>query len=576
MSDYRIERFSFDALAVGEWAAVDTQHSNWPVVYTIDNERDIYVGESLNGAARMRQHLGTEAKQHLKRVQVIVDDTFNKSACLDLESHFIRLFAGDGKYRVLNRNDGISEADYYRRGDYQEVFDNIFEELRAAGYFTRSVEEIQNSDLFKFSPFKALTQDQAIAVEDIMDGLIEDLHQGRASTIVVQGEPGTGKTILAIYIMKLLGDLRRVDAQEFDRESMFADLFTEENRELLRGFRVGIVVPQQSLRATMQAVFSRTPGLDKASVLTPFDVGRSTEKFDLLIVDEAHRLNRRSAQAMGTLTRDFGEINRALFGSDGENRSQLDWITHQSTHQIFLVDSAQAVRPADLPRETLEELSGGARAAKRFYPLTSQMRVRAGSDYVGYVRRLLERPDESAPNFGEYDLRLFADFDAFHDAIMRRDREVGLSRVLAGYAWEWKSRKNSAAFDIELGTKQLQWNTTSKDWINSSNSVREVGSIHTVQGYDLNYAGVIIGGDLKLDPVSGRTVFDRATYFDRRGKSNNNFLGQKFTDEDLLEYVRNIYGVLLSRGMLGTYVYVCDPALRQRLAELLPGPSGSR
>ncbi|MBU3995191.1 MAG: DUF2075 domain-containing protein, partial [Actinobacteria bacterium] len=362
----------------------------------------------------------------------------------------------------------------------------------------------------------------------------------------------------------------------FDRESMFADLFTEENRELLSGFRVGIVVPQQSLRATMQAVFSRTPGLDRASVLTPFDVGRSTEKFDLLIVDEAHRLNRRSAQAMGTLTRDFGEINRVLFGPDGENRSQLDWITHQSTHQIFLVDSAQAVRPADLPRETLEKLSGGARAAQRFYPLTSQMRVRAGSDYVGYVRRLLELPSESAPDFGEYDLRLFTDFDAFHDAIMLRDREVGLSRVLAGYAWEWKSRKNPADFDIELGTKQLQWNTTSKDWINSPNSVREVGSIHTVQGYDLNYAGVIIGGDLKLDPVSGRTVFDRATYFDRRGKSNNNFLGQKFTDEDLLEYVRNIYGVLLSRGMLGTYMYVCDPALRQRLAELLPGSSGSR
>lgn len=570
MGEYRIEQFSFDPLAVGEWAAADTLHSNWPVVYTIDNERDIYIGESLNGAARMRQHLVAPAKQHLERVQVIIDETFNKSACLDLESHFIRLFAGDGKYRVLNRNDGIHEADYYRREEYQRVFDDIFEELRAAGYFTRSVEEIQNSDLFKFSPFKALTQDQAIAVEDIMDGLIEDLHQGRASTIVVQGEPGTGKTILAIYLMKLLGDMRREDVQEFDRDTMFADLFTDENRELLTGFRVGIVVPQQSLRATMQAVFSRTPGLDRASVLTPFDVGRSTEKFDLLIVDEAHRLNRRSAQAMGTLTRDFGEINRTLFGTDGENRSQLDWITHRSTHQIFLVDSAQAVRPADLPRDTLEQLSGGARAAQRFYPLTSQMRVRAGSDYVGYIRRLLEQPDEVAPDFGEYDLRLFANFDAFYEAIMRRDGEVGLSRVLAGYAWEWKSRKDSAAFDIELGTKQLQWNTTTKDWINAPNSVREVGSIHTVQGYDLNYAGVIIGGDLKLDPRTGRTVFDRAAYFDRRGKANNNFLGLKFTDDDLLEYVRNIYGVLLSRGMLGTYVYVCDPVLRQRLAELLP------
>lgn len=93
-----------------------------------------------------------------------------------------------------------------------------------------------------------------------------------------------------------------------------------------------------------------------------------------------------------------------------------------------------------------------------------------------------------------------------------------------------------------------------------------MGSIHTVQGYDLNYAGVIIGPDLRFDTDQQRIVFDRANYFDKKGKENNPRLGLEFDDEDLLEYVTNIYGVLLTRGIKGTYVYVCDPDLRRYLA----------
>src|SRR5690606_187868 len=132
----------------------------------------------------------------------------------------------------------------------------------------------------KLSPFKALTPDQAIAVEDIIEGLLQDLKYGSDSTIVIQGEPGTGKTVVAIYMLKLLVDIAgTARAEDFDSDTMFADVFVAENRELLSGLRIGLVVPQQSLRESIKKVFRKTPGLNPSMVLTAFDVGSSHEDF---------------------------------------------------------------------------------------------------------------------------------------------------------------------------------------------------------------------------------------------------------------------------------------------------------
>lgn len=116
------------------------------------------------------------------------------------------------------------------------------------------------------------------------------------------------------------------------------------------------------------------------------------------------------------------------------------------------------------------------------------------------------------------------------------------------------------------------WNRTDRDWINSRTALEEVGCIHTSQGYDLNYAGVIIGPELRWDAAEQRAVFVRSSCHDQNGQRNNKALGQTFSDDDLLEYVLNVYRVLLTRGIKGTYVYVCDPALRERLEAFLPRP----
>lgn len=568
MTSFRIEHFPFSKQAVKTWAEPDGRHANWPVVYTLSSDGDIYVGETVNGIGRLRQHLDSETKRHLSAVRIVIDETFNKSVCLDLESYLIRLFAGDGKYKVVNRNEGITDADYYDRVRYRATFDEIFEQLRAAGMFTRDIPEIENSDVFKLSPFKALNQEQAVAMEGILEGLFEDLEHGGRSTIVVQGDPGTGKTIVGVFLMKLLRDIQNSNPDDRpESDSLFSDFFLEGYADLLRDFRIGIVVPQQSLRKSIQKVFAKTPGLARNLVLTPFEVGASDEDFDLLVVDETHRLNQRANQPTGVLNKKFKENNLRLYGDDDLSKTQLDWIRSKSRHQVFLLDEAQSVRPADLPARILNPLVRDAKTAQRFYPLASQMRVAGGADYIDYIRRILRAEATEPRNFPGYDLRMFDDLGEMHDAIRARDRDHGLARLVAGYAWPWRSRKDASEFDIELDGVALRWNGTAVDWINSRGSINEVGSIHTVQGYDLNYAGVIIGRDLRLDPTTGRVHADRHSYHDTKGKENNPTLGITYNDEDLLQFILNIYAVLLTRGMRGTYVYACDPELRKYLQQ---------
>ena len=577
MTGFKLERFPFESDRVRAWGESDPLHRNWPVVYVMNNDTEVYVGESLNVEGRMRQHLGSEEKRRLRWARVVLDSTFNKSACLDLESFLIRMFSGEGRLKVLNHNAGITDADYYDRGSYKKTFDDVFEKLRAQEHlFQRTLPEIINSDLFKLSPFKALNHDQALAVEDILEGLFEDLENNRPNTVVVQGLPGTGKTVVGIYLLKLLMDIAGHDPKDpLDHESIFSDFFTAGHAELLTSLKVGIVVPQQSLRDSISRVFTRTPGLHKNLVLTPFDVGASKEPFDLLIVDEAHRLNQRANQASGPLNKKFAEINEKLFGRDDPQYTQLDWIRHQSKTSILMLDAGQTVRPADLPASMTASLLEEASVNGRLYRLSSQMRISAKQDYVGYIRAILsDCPPQTPERFDGYDLRFFSDLGDMKREILDRDKESGLSRLIAGYAWPWRSKTGKEAFDIEIDGERLRWNSTQRDWINRIGSEQEVGSIHTVQGYDLNYAGVIVGEDIRYNPETGRIFFDRTKYFDVKGRENNTKLGITYTDDDILEYVRNIYSVLLTRGILGTYVYVCDGALREHLQTYLDTSSG--
>lgn len=570
MTAFEIEQLNFTTDSIAEAGGRIPQFANWPVVYLIEDGTDIYVGETGNAERRMRQHLKSEKKQHLREVRVVLDDRFNASACLDLESFLIRLLDGDGRYKLLNLNEGVTNQAYYQRSEYTETFKKIFDELRDLGYFQRTIPQIENSDLFKLSPYKALNTEQGIAVLNILEGLIKDLKSDSQTLTAVQGDPGTGKTIVGIYLMKILRDLAEFDPKDdVDGDSMFSDLFVEGNRNLFQDLRIGLVVPQKSLRKSITKVFRKAPALKGAQVLTPYEVADAEEDFDVIVVDEAHRLTQRGAQSHGTLTGRYGEITRRLFGEDDYSINQLDWIRKRARHTILLLDTAQSVRPIDIEPEVFKHVLAETRQQKRLYPLDTQMRVKGGKEYLKFARALLsDDPPTSMPDLADYEFELFDDLRAMHERIRERDAEYGLARLVAGFAWKWRSKNKSGEHDIELDGVALDWNVSDVDWIASKTSPEEVGSIHTVQGYDLNYAGVIIGGDLRVDPETGKLGAVRESYFDTKGKSNNTMRGRETTDHDLLRYIRNIYRVLLTRGMRGTYIYTTDPLLHARLARI--------
>lgn len=586
---YSLERMPFKGAVPPEHEA-NARMRDWPAVYVIDNEKQVYVGETTNVLSRRGQHHMDPRKAKLSTMRVVLHDEFNKSAALDLERYLIQMLSGDGAREVLNRNAGMTKSDYYDRSRYQEMFQDIFERLRAEKVFSRSREQILNSTLFKLSPFKVLTPGQEASLRHIVTTLVTAEGGADVGPLVIQGGPGTGKTVVGVFLVKLLVDLANLTEEDVEvdlsSDHDFFDLFTHANREaLLRGtegrpLRIGIVVPQQSLRQSLKRVFRRTPGLHPDMVVSTWNVGEAKEPYDVLVVDEAHRLGLRSAQANGSLNNKYAAINQRLFGDDDVSHTQLDWIEHQSRDVILLVDPRQTVRPADLDATTVEGLIARAHAESRHHRLVSQLRVEASDEYVDFFGRLLRGEDPEAPRLGDYDLRMFTDFGEMHQEIRERDAEFTLARLAAGFAWRWRSKgfrekknagKGLPTSDICLDGHPLPWNVADTDWVDSPGSLDEVGSIHTLQGYDLNYAGVVIGRDLRWDAAAGRVVFSRADYHDTGGKKNNGFLGRTYSDEDLREYVINIYNVLLTRGVRGTYLYVVDDGLRQQFKRWFPG-----
>lgn len=581
MTRFEIEELPFEVGSIKDHPDPTGRLSNWPAVYAISNHRDIYIGETGSALLRMVQHRRDPKKQHLEIARILLDDSFHRSACYDLESLLIQWFYSDGSYTVINANDGHRNEEYPGRASFQPRFRQIFEELRSRGLFRQSLEEIENSDFFKLSPFKSLVPDQERAILEILKALFDDIEEGRTATMVVSGNPGTGKTVVGISLVKTLRDIEASrGVEDAEQGSPISDFFARGYPEALQGLRVGIVVPQQSLRASITKVFDRTPGLDTSMVLTAFEVGQSAEPFDVLVVDEAHRLNQRANQSSGSLNAAFRDINLRLFGSDSLEFTQLDWIRAQSRHSILLMDAEQSVRPADLPPEVIGEVVGEAKASHYFFPLLTQMRVKAEADYVGFMRGLLSGATPLLPDLGEYEFGMFEKISEMEALIRERDREFGLARLAAGYAWKWESdpkkkgmRKIPLAerpYDIEIEGRRWRWNSADTDWINSEHALDEIGSIHTVQGYDLNYAGIIIGRDLRFDHLTGQIRFDRSHYFDKKGRENNLRRGRVYSDADIERYVKNIYAVLLTRGIRGTFVYVCDEALRAHLREVIP------
>lgn len=499
---------------------------NWPVVYLIENGEEIYVGETASAYNRFNQHYENPERKKLNKVHLIFDDQYNKSATLDIESFLIQYIAADGKFVIQNRNDGLKNHNYYDKVKYKTKFEIAWENLREMGLVKNTLEDLKNSDLFKYSPYKSLTEDQFFVAKQIY----KDIQKNEINTFIVNGKPGTGKTVLATYLVKYLKE-----------------------KDETKNMKIGLVVPMASLRKTISKVFSKIKGLKSNMVIGPNDVIK--QKYDLLIVDEAHRLQRRRG-IMGYGA--FDNVNKNL-GLDN-NGTQLDWIMKSSNHQVFFYDEHQSVKPADVRPEDFKNINS------KKYELNSQMRVEAGDEYIKFIEDIFDLKIPRNTTFPNYDFKVFDNIEEMINEIKNKDKKHKLSRVVAGYAWPWHTKpgsKSNQKHDIEINGLKLIWNSTAQDWVNSPNAINEVGCIHTVQGYDLNYVGVIIGPELSYDVENKKFKVDKEKYFDINGRNG-------ITDPNELErYIINIYKTLLTRGINGAYIYIVDESLRNYFKKII-------
>lgn len=557
----------------GEDIAIHKYGKEWPIVYIIYNDDEAYVGETLDARVRLRQHYDNPERRRLEYVRIISDDTFNKSAILDLESFLISHMASDGRFKkgLQNGNAGLQKHNYYQKNElYEPQFKKIWEELVNKYHLAKNeIEKIQNTNLFKYSPYKALTPDQYAVATGIIKVLSEDICNDEKSTFIVNGSPGTGKTILGTYLVKLFSTKVDEDTDSND-ERLIENL--QKIRQKKPNLKIGLVVSMVNLRNILKKTFKDTYGLTQSMVYGPSEIANSKETFDILIVDEAHRL--KATRAVGA---EIGSMqkNNIKLGLGKNSGTQLDWIIKKSKHQILLYDSFQTIKKADIGAQDIRKINI---ASNRKFDLTTQIRcMSGGEEYINFIRSVFEgKPFEYRINISDYDFRIFDSVKEMTDLIKKKDAEkgVGLCRNIAGYGWEWKTKDKinpqnaeeteecikQGNYDIEINGNKYVWNVKYDGWISSPNSVNEVGCIHTVQGFDLNYAGVIIGNELRYDKEKDELYIVRDSYYDKKGKELAN-------NEELMSYILNIYYILCTRGMRGTFIYACDDNLREYLKQ---------
>lgn len=500
---------------------------NWPMLYILENGKQAYIGESNHVKTRMTQHATNEEKRIFDKVHFIYSKLFNQSVTFDYESKLIQYIVADELFQVTNKNYGIADKQYYQKLDYDKKFEVLWRKLQKEKLVKHSLEEIENSDLFKYSPYKELNDSQRTAVESILSSLKE----GSANRVIVNGMPGSGKTIVAVYLMKYLAD-----SEEFV------------------GKEIGFVVPQTSLRDTMKKIFKSIYGLMPSQILSPSDVTK--KKYDVLIVDEAHRLHQyKNISYKGPFK---NSCERIGLGTDSD---ELDWIIKQSDVSVLFYDGNQVVGPSGINIERFNRKTElFDERMTRYFNLLTQMRVKGGNDYISFIEHILAADCEGKYSSPDYDFKLYTDFSKFEKDMYAKETKYGLTRMIAGYAWKWISKEDKTLKDIPIQGISRMWNHKTVGWVHTSQAIDEVGCIHSIQGYDLNYAYVILGEDIGYNPETKKIVIHPENYHDANGKNTATY-------EELLDYIKNIYYVLMTRGICGTYLYVCDDKLREYLSE---------
>jgi len=420
---------------------------------------------------------------------------------------------------------------YIQIGDNKE---NLYKIEKGKIRPSKSLQDSLNTMLKGNQEF-VMIDEQKVVYEEALFLAKEAVRTGTEKVLIVEGGPGTGKSVLAINLMVELTAQNMV-CQYVTKNAAPRNVYA---RKLKRDFRKGHI-----------------DNLFKGSGSY---INAEKNELDVLIVDEAHRLNEKSG----------------MFQNLGENQTKE--IIHASKFSIFFIDERQKVTLKD--SGTIGEIKKYAKTAGadiHTMKLESQFRCNGSDGYLAWLDDVLQIRKTANSNFigSQYDFRVYDNPNELRADIEKLNKVNNKARMVAGYCWNWikEGKNNPTIYDIEIPEHdfKMSWNLGNTEaWAIDEHSVKEAGCIHTCQGLEFDYVGVIIGDDLKVENDIIFTDHTARAKTDQSLKGLKKMLKEEPEKAEKLadEIIRNTYRTLMTRGQKGCFVYCTDTGLANYLKE---------
>lgn len=540
--------------------------ANFPTVY-IHNWQDsgdfeVYVGESNDIFKRTRQHYDAavdKSKWQRKlmekdaRLFIIGHEHFNKSLTMDIENRLMHYMISAERVKHVHNLRDNPQTSYYPVEELDEIFGRIWRGLRKENKELFPTESaIKDSAIYKASPLHKLTKEQKDARELILQKVSKALENGETRQLIfIDGEAGTGKTVL--------------------NSSTFYELYcqAEEEEKTLKCYLLVNHDEQITVYEQIAEKLGLTAKYGKVvSKPTTFINNHSEDDpVDVVFVDEAHLLLTQGKQSY-----------------HGEN--QLKDIIARARVTVVMFDENQILTTEQFwEAQILEHYRNQARAAENHIVLDKQLRMQADPVTMDWIDSFTKKGQlkEIPHTVDGYQIKVFDDPEMLDLEIQKKakEKDSALSRVLATYDWEYSQKRKPddrlrAYWEVVIGKWHKPWNRelaaelsrkekrkiSGLAWAEQPQTINEVGSTFTIQGFDLNYAGVILGPSVKYR--NGKIIFAPSESHNNKAIRNRTLSDgtkQKFGEMLIQHEVR----VLMTHGVNGMYIYACDPELRAAL-----------
>ena len=369
-----------------------------------------------------------------------------------------------------------------------------------------------------------LIDEQLVAYSTILKLVQNTISSDEKHTVIVKGGPGTGKSVIAINLLaKIINN-------------GYTCLYVSKNIAPRTAFSASLVKGKYAL-SYLKGLFQGSGKFTESS----------TNRFDCLLCDEAHRLNEKSG----------------LFHNEGEN--QIKEIINAAKISVFFIDEDQRISTKDIGSikeiKKWAALLGSKVHFNDSLVLSSQFRCNGSDSYLAFLDDVLGIRSTANYNYFDldYDIKIFDDPNMMKEELKKTNTN-NKSRLIAGYCYPWNSKKDRSQYDIFLKNGfKAQWNFSTEQFALDPDSFDQVGCIHSTQGLEFDYVGIIIGKDMRYE--NGKVITDRT----QRAKSDTTIKGLKGDEELGDRIIRNTYKTLLSRGQKGCYIFCEDEALSNYL-----------